>query len=417
MAGDPINPDNPDGPKYPNGTAAKDLSKKVSRTIRYQFENGELAGMDNVQTISFSRNVTIDVVAGTKVYTDWLNDSSLTGSYKAVDSPMIAGYTADILRVAGNTSVLGTDQDNDIVVTYTASSKEATVTYVDTTTGAVLATVSLSGTPDTPSDYRTATTIAAYVKQGYELVSDDYPTSGAPFSEGGVNYTVRLAHATDTTPETKTITQTVHYQASNGTPLHTDTISTITFTRTKVVDHVTGTVVYSGWVTSKDDNTFVSVPAIAISGYHPSVTGTQAVTVTPDSADDVQTIDYVADTVTIKTPDQPLKVKKSQKKQKKVVQVKQLKKIKQPVQMAGATAAALELGKTIRPIKQAAKNKQAVENKQVTTREQATTQKRATLPQTNDNRQASVTAEILGLIVAALLAGLSAMLKRRHEGW
>ncbi|MGJ3846709.1 mucin-binding protein [Levilactobacillus brevis] len=416
VAGDPINPDNPDGPKYPNGTAAKDLSKKVSRTIRYQFENGELAGMDNVQTISFSRNVTIDVVAGTKVYTDWLNDSSLTGSYKAVDSPMIAGYTADILRVAGNTSVLGTDQDNDIVVTYTASSKEATVTYVDTTTGAVLATVSLSGTPDTPSDYRTATTIAAYVKQGYELVSDDYPTSGAPFSEGGVNYTVRLAHATDTTPETKTITQTVHYQASNGTPLHTDTISTITFTRTKVVDHVTGTVVYSGWVTSKDDNTFVSVPAIAISGYHPSVTGTQAVTVTPDSADDVQTIDYVADTVTIKTPDQPLKVKKSQKKQKKVVQVKQLKKIKQPVQMAGATAAALELGKTIRPIKQAAKNKQAVENKQVTTREQATTQKRATLPQTNDNRQASVTAEILGLIVAALLAGLSAMLKRRHEG-
>nr|WP_214464272.1 KxYKxGKxW signal peptide domain-containing protein [Levilactobacillus brevis] len=416
VAGDPINPDNPGGPKYPNGTEAKDLSKKVSRTIRYQFENGELAGMDNVQTVSFSRNVTIDVVTGTKVYTDWLNDSSLTGSYKAVDSPMIAGYTADILRIAGDTSVLGTDQDNDIVVTYTASSKEATVTYVDATTGTVLTTVSLTGSPDTPSDYRTATTIAAYVKQGYELVSDDYPTSGAPFSEGGVNYTVRLAHATDTTPETKTITQTVHYQANNGTPLHTDTISTITFTRTKVVDHVTGTVAYSGWSTSKDDNTFVSVPAMAIAGYHPSVTGTQAVTVTPDSADDVQTINYVADTVTIKTPDQPVKAKKSQKKQKKVVQVKQLKKIKQPVQMAGATAAALELGKTTRPIKQAAKNKQAVENKQVTTREQATAQKRATLPQTNDNRQASVTAEILGLIVAVLLAGLSAMLKRRHEG-
>nr|WP_251947200.1 KxYKxGKxW signal peptide domain-containing protein [Levilactobacillus brevis] len=416
VAGDPINPDNPGGPKYPNGTEAKDLSKKVSRTIRYQFENGELAGMDNVQTVSFSRNVTIDVVAGTKVYTDWLNDSSLTGSYKAVDSPMIAGYTADILRIAGNTSVLGTDQDNDIVVTYTANSKEATVTYVDATTGTVLTMVSLTGSPDTPSDYRTATTIVAYVKQGYELVSDDYPTSGAPFSEGGVNYTVRLAHATDTTPETKTITQTVHYQANNGTPLHTDTISTITFTRTKVVDHVTGAVVYSGWSTSKDDNTFVSVPAIAIAGYHPSVTGTQAVTVAPDSADDVQTIDYVADTVTIKTPDQPVKVKKSQKKQKKVVQVKQLKKIKQPVQMAGATAAALELGKTTRPIKQAAKNKQDVENKQVTTREQATAQKRATLPQTNDNRQASVTAEILGLIVAVLLVGLSAMLKRRHEG-
>ncbi len=416
VAGDPINPDNPDGPKYPNGTEAKDLSKKVSRTIRYQFENGELAGMDNVQTVSFSRNVTIDVVAGTKVYTDWLNDSSLTGSYKAVDSPMIAGYTADILRIAGDTSVLGTDQDNDIVVTYTANSKEATVTYVDATTGTVLTMVSLTGSPDTPSDYRTATTIVAYVKQGYELVSDDYPTSGAPFSEGGVNYTVRLAHATDTTPETKTITQTVHYQSNNGTPLHTDTISTITFTRTKVVDHVTGAVVYSGWSTSKDDNTFVSVPAIAIAGYHPSVTGTQAVTVTPDSADDVQTIDYVADTVTIKTPDQPVKVKKSQKKQKKVVQVKQLKKIKQPVQMAGATAAALELGKTTRPIKQAAKNKQDVENKQVTTREQATAQKRATLPQTNDNRQASVTAEILGLIVAVLLVGLSAMLKRRHEG-
>ncbi|WP_180932623.1 mucin-binding protein [Levilactobacillus brevis] len=418
--GEPIDPDNPNGPTYPVGTDFEDLTEQVSQTIQYLYKDGRTAEPDNVQAVNFSRNVTVDEVNGVVVYTDWLtDDGAVTGRFKTVDSPVITGYTTNKASVAGNPAVVWQDDDTTIVVTYTAVNTEkttATVTYVDATTGAVLGTMSLTGSPDTPSDYRTATTIAAYVKQGYELVSDDYPTSGAPFSEGGVNYTVRLAHATDTTAETRTITQTVHYQANNGTPLHTDTISTITFTRTKVVDHVTGAVAYSGWVTSKDDNTFVSVPAIAISGYHSSVTGTQAVTVTPDSADDVQTIDYVADTVTIKTPDQPLKVKKSQKKQKKVVQVKQLKKIKQPVQMAGATAAALELGKTIRPIKQAAKNKQAVENKQVTAHEQATTQKRATLPQTNDNRQASVTAEILGLIVAALLAGLSAMLKRRHEG-
>ncbi|MDA0411109.1 MBG domain-containing protein, partial [Levilactobacillus brevis] len=418
--GEPIDPDNPNGPTYPVGTDFEDLTEQVSRTIQYLYKDGRTAKPDNVQAVNFSRNVTVDEVNGAVVYTDWLtDDGAVTGRFKTVDSPVITGYTTNKASVAGNPAVVWQDDDTTIVVTYTAVNTEkttATVTYVDATTGAVLGTMSLTGSPDTPSAYRTATTIAAYVKQGYELVSDDYPTSGAPFSEAGADYTVRLAHATDTTAETRTITQTVHYQANNGTPLHTDTISTITFTRTKVVDHVTGAVAYSGWVTSKDDNTFVSVPAIAISGYHSSVTGTQAVTVTPDSADDVQTIDYVADTVTIKTPDQPLKVKKSQKKQKKVVQVKQLKKIKQPVQMAGATAAALELGKTIRPIKQAAKNKQAVENKQVTAHEQATTQKRATLPQTNDNRQASVTAEILGLIVAALLAGLSAMLKRRHEG-
>ncbi|MCF7523193.1 hypothetical protein L3X07_07375 [Levilactobacillus brevis] len=340
--GEPIDPDKPNGAEYPVGTDFEDLTEQVSQTTQYLYKDGRTAKPDNVQVVNFGRNVTVDEVTGAVVYTDWLtDDGAVTGRFEAVDSPVITGYTADLTSVAGSTTVKGWDLDATIVVTYTAVNTEkttATVTYVDTTAGAVLATVSLSGTPDTPSDYRTATTIAAYVKQGYELVSDDYPTSGAPFSEGGVNYTVRLAHATDTTPETKTITQTVHYQASNGTPLHTDTISTITFTRTKVVDHVTGAVAYSGWVTSKDDNTFVSVPAIAISGYHSSVTGTQAVTVTPDSADDVQTIDYVADTVTIKTPDQPLKVKKSQKKQKKVVQVKQLKKIKQPVQMAGATA-------------------------------------------------------------------------------
>ncbi|WP_260254518.1 mucin-binding protein [Levilactobacillus brevis] len=411
--GQVFDPANPDGAKYPAGTAWGDLIEQVSRTIQYLYKNGSTAKPDNVQAVKFSRNATVDEVTGTVVYTDWLTaDGAITGRFEAVDSPVITGYTADSTSVAGNPAVVWQDDDTTIVVTYTAVNTEkatATVTYVDATTGAVLATVSLTGSPNTPSDYRTATAIAAYVKQGYELVSDDYPASGESFSEGGANYTVRLAHATDTMPETKIITQTVHYQANNGTPLHTDTISTITFTRTKVVDQVTGTVTYSGWSTSKDGNTFASVPAITIPGYHPSVTGTQAVTVTPDSTDDVQTIDYVADTVTIKTPDQPVKVKKSQKKQKKVVQVKQLKKSKQPVQMVGATAAALGLRKTSRTIKQTKGSDPA------TTHKQTAAQKRMVLPQTNDDQQASVVAKTLGLLVATLLIGLSAIFKRRRD--
>nr|WP_253956144.1 LPXTG cell wall anchor domain-containing protein [Lactiplantibacillus pentosus] len=52
---------------------------------------------------------------------------------------------------------------------------------------------------------------------------------------------------------------------------------------------------------------------------------------------------------------------------------------------------------------------------QAPVRQQAQTHKQATLPQTGDDRQASVAAEILGLTAATLLVGLGALLKKRRN--
>ena len=90
----------------------------------------------------------------------------------------------------------GTDLSPDVQVYYQANPEKATVTYEDTTTGAVLTTDPVTGDYQTVSNYRTADRIAQYLNMGYELVSDDYPTSGAVFDKDGSTqaYTVKLQH-------------------------------------------------------------------------------------------------------------------------------------------------------------------------------------------------------------------------------
>ncbi|QIL57374.1 mucin-binding protein [Lactiplantibacillus plantarum] len=436
--GQPIDPDNPDGPKYPVGTTAQDLTKQVSQTIKYRYQNGASAGTDSVQLITFNRDATIDEVESTVVYTDWLDGTSVTGRYTTVTSPVIIGYTADRARVTGNDAVTSAAQPTNIIVTYAINAEKATVTYVDVTTDKTLATVSLTGDYQTSSDYRTANTIADYSNQGYVLVRDSYPVSGAIFNDDGVvhSYLVQLAHVTTATTETKTITQTVHYQSTTGTQLHDDTVRAMTFTRTKRVDQVTGDVTYSNWSTNQADHTFERVAAFSIPGYHAVVTGTQAVMVTPASVDDVQTIRYVTDrpstgetpktpvktvtvnksdkikttdtpdkVATVKTPDKAQTVATTTAKQasvKRSVDLKQAQAVEQPAQTRPANVKTVKLAKTTKSVKPTAAH-------------QSATHKQATLPQTNDNRQASVAAELLGLTAATLLVGVSAILKKRHN--
>ncbi|MDB7771784.1 KxYKxGKxW signal peptide domain-containing protein [Lactiplantibacillus plantarum] len=438
MPGQPIDPDNPDGPKYPVGTTAQDLTKQVSQTIKYRYQNGASAGTDSVQLITFNRDATIDEVEPTVVYTDWLDGTSATGRYTTVTSPVIIGYTADRARVTGNDAVTSAAQPTNIIVTYALNAEKATVTYVDVTTDKTLATVSLTGDYQTSSDYRTANTIADYSNQGYVLVRDSYPVSGAIFNDDGVvhSYLVQLAHVTTATTETKTITQTVHYQSTTGTQLHDDTVRAMTFTRTKRVDQVTGDVTYSNWSTNQADHTFERVAAFSIPGYHAVVTGTQAVMVTPASVDDVQTIRYVTDRLstgetpktpvktvtvnksdkikttdtpdkvaTVKTPDKAQTVATTTAKQasvKRSVDLKQAQAVEQPAQTRPANVKTVKLAKTTKSVKPTAAH-------------QSATHKQATLPQTNDDRQASVAAELLGLTAATLLVGVSAILKKRHN--
>ncbi|WP_087716615.1 mucin-binding protein [Levilactobacillus brevis] len=312
-----------------------------------------------------------------------------------------------------------TDQGGTVTYLYLAKNATATVTYIDTTTGSVLYTENLTGMLDTQSSYQTADTIVNYVKKGYVLVSDDYPTSGTIFSKDGTNYTVRLAHATDVTPETKTVTQTVHYQDSTGKPLHADTVNTITFTRTKVADRVTGEVAYSEWSSSKNGNAFDVVSAPNISGYQPDTTVTQAVIVTPASADDVQTVTYSAeasgigyDVINPKNPGDPIAEPEPDvpfdgtKKVKTDDTAKSVN--KQKVVKAGA--AVRTAGKQTVKLSATAKS---VKTQTAASRVNFAGTKR--LPQTGEVQSHTETAGLIGLGLATLLAGLGLGRDRRKE--
>ncbi|AUI77624.1 mucus-binding protein [Lactiplantibacillus pentosus] len=297
--GQPIDGDNPDGPKYPAGTGSTDLTMSKQRMITYVYTDGSTAAPTVTQTVAFYRNATVDQVSQQVTYSDWLTaDAATTGSYAAMTSPTIVGYTPDTTRVT-SVDVGAKAADTQAVVTYQAKTETATVTYIDATTNQQLgATITLTGAFGTPLGYQTTAQIAAYVQAGYVLMGSDYPADATFDQDDAVQaYTVYLAHnkmvITAPTQLTKVVTQTIHYQDQAGNALLADTVRTLTFTRSGVSDAVTGVNTYSEWTPTT--MTFTALAAPTIAGYHAVTAGVQAVTITAASGDDVQTVTYAAD--------------------------------------------------------------------------------------------------------------------------
>lgn len=125
----------------------------------------------------------------------------------------------------------------------------ATVTYHDATTDTDLAIVtattdsSLVGNLDTTSSYNSAAAIAAYLAQGYQLVSDGTKnadgSSAIKFTTGGAttNYVVTLKHAYSASA-VKAVTRTIHYVDGSGKTLAPDHVDSQSFLIVTV--HVTG---------------------------------------------------------------------------------------------------------------------------------------------------------------------------------
>ena len=99
---DPINPDNPDGPKYPFDSIA--LDKTITRTVKYVYADETKAKDDVVQKLRFRGTAIIDKVTGEVIILDE-NGRKISDGIKwtALDgttciqviSPDIAGYTPD----------------------------------------------------------------------------------------------------------------------------------------------------------------------------------------------------------------------------------------------------------------------------------------------------------------------------------
>jgi len=119
-------------------------------------------------------------------------------------------------------------------------------------------------------------------------------------TDSSVEETVTYDQDTETTPETKVLTRTIHY-VDNVTkqPLKADVVQTVTLSRDKTVNKVTGKVTYTEWSTG----TWEEVVSPEIANYaKPDLPKVSNEEVTADSKDTTILVRYDR----LSTPDKPI---------------------------------------------------------------------------------------------------------------
>ncbi|MEX5398734.1 YSIRK-type signal peptide-containing protein, partial [Streptococcus sp. ZJ93] len=185
--GQPINPSNPDGPKWPEEVSKVKLS--VTRTIRYRYANDPDNDLnkvfeDVVQTVTYTRTVTVDHVTGDVTTTPWAPIGEET--VPAVDSPEKAGYTRDKATVAAATpTTSGSGNDftatlTDEKVLYTPEVLEkGSVKFVEVGTPEPKYQYNLTGKTGEAFKYDPEEKINEFKKAGYTVTNkDNYSPTG-----------------------------------------------------------------------------------------------------------------------------------------------------------------------------------------------------------------------------------------------
>ena len=117
--GTPVDPNKPNGPKYPAGLEEKDLNKTVTRTITYVYADGTPVLNEDgtpktvTQEAKFTRTAKVNLVTKEVTYGDWSEAKDLP----AVKSPVVKGFLADRASVAV-VNVTGNSENIKEVVTY-----------------------------------------------------------------------------------------------------------------------------------------------------------------------------------------------------------------------------------------------------------------------------------------------------------
>ncbi|NQN49092.1 YSIRK-type signal peptide-containing protein [Streptococcus suis] len=207
--------------------------KEVTRTIKYVDENGNPVKdsdgnivPDKVETITFERDVIIDLVTNKETYSEW-RVTSPTDKFEVVPSPIVPGYTTPNAVVEGTGSISPTAEDQTITVVY---KPEVNV----------------------------------------EVPPTVKPTDPVPETDGKKTYG-ELGLVEE-------VTLTVKHVYADGTPvLGTDgqpvvSTETLTYTRTVKLDGNTGEVIeatYGEWTPASQD--FKAISALDLTDYVPSI--------------------------------------------------------------------------------------------------------------------------------------------------
>lgn len=271
----------------------------VNETIHYTYVDGSQAADDyHAQSISFRRTGDKDLVTNKIAWNAWTPKNQ---SFKAVDSPIIQGYTPS-QKTIDAINVQPGDKDVDQTVVYTPDRQSMVINYIDDTTGKTLKTDALTGKSDQTSDYTTKSTINGYENQHYILVSDDTNGKILTFDhddQATQVYNVHLSHQTETISQSRTVNETINYVYADGSKAaDVFTAKPLTFSQTGVKDLVTSDIDWNGaWTAAQ---TFGEVKSPEITGYTASRKVVSLITVDHNSADIHQTVIYTANDQTAK---------------------------------------------------------------------------------------------------------------------
>ncbi|WP_461223698.1 mucin-binding protein [Lacticaseibacillus suihuaensis] len=250
---------NPADPRvFPEGVAAADLNRTLTRTIMFvNGANGDTVAPNVTQVLKYTRIATVhfDPNGSTVTYDDWQSTDPV---WPGLTSPQFAGLIANPQTVTNET----TDADTtDAFLTIYYYPDQVTVT------------------PDQP-------------KNPGDAINPEDPNDNRVYPEGVAQSDL-----------VRTITRTIQYQlAGIRADLPSQTQQTVTYTRSATVNLATGAVSYSDWATA--NATWSSVTSPNVPQLVPSPKQVPAFTTTDDSTDETVTVLYYPAILTV-TPDDP----------------------------------------------------------------------------------------------------------------
>lgn len=298
-----------------NHVDASELTEFIVREIRVLMPHQDQP-LITKQQVDFKRLGQYDLVDQKFIgFGDWQAvGSTLMTAYRV---PKAAGYRPSVSGIGEQTATAG-DADETIVISYAASQQTIHVKYEDEH-GQVISMDSISGQTDQ------TVPITIKVPAGWQLTADQVVPDHVKFGAVTPDIVLQVAHATVTVlpnnPKTteellpdnpdrhypsgvafadlsKTITRSIIFKLPDG---HIKTIKQkVQFTRSAVVDEVTGQITYHDWQVLDDDK-LASVAVPVLEGYTATMQVIPSLHVTVDMHDLTVEVEYIKSAV----PDQP----------------------------------------------------------------------------------------------------------------
>ncbi|MBF7121499.1 LPXTG cell wall anchor domain-containing protein [Pediococcus pentosaceus] len=170
--------------------------------------------------------------------------------------------------IASSTGVLPTKQFFKIDSMKYTSIQKAFIKYIDDNTGTNMRVRVLTGQGGKTMKYSTRADIQDYLKQGYQLVSDNFVTGTTFDTDDRTDqiYEVHFKHGIESDFEKRNVKETVHYRYDNGQLARPIYQNVLNFERKVETDQVTKQRNYKNWQ-AVDGTSFKRVVSPYIKGY------------------------------------------------------------------------------------------------------------------------------------------------------